>query len=116
MENRDFAQQLDKRTREFAIAISNLSSRLPKTPEGQVIRNQITTAGTSDGANYREAKSARSKADFRNKIKICESESSETHYWFGADKRFELGTEKRKRTRFQWVQRIACAVYFDWKE
>lgn len=33
------------------------------------------------GANYREANRARSKADFRNKIDICESESSETQYW-----------------------------------
>ncbi len=29
----------------------------------------------------REANSAISRADFKNKIKICESESSETQYW-----------------------------------
>ena len=81
MENRDFAQNLEKRTREFAVAIIRLSSQLPKTPEGQVVKNQITKAGTSVGANYREANRARSKADFRNKIKICESEASETQYW-----------------------------------
>jgi four helix bundle protein len=46
-----------------------------------VIRNQITKAGTSIGANYREANRARSRADFKNKIKICESEASETQYW-----------------------------------
>ena len=45
------------------------------------MRNQITKAGTSVGANYREANRARSKADFRSKIKICESEASETQYW-----------------------------------
>ena len=81
MENREFAKRLEKRTREFAVAIIKLSSRLPKTPEGQVIKNQITKAGTSIGANYREANRARSKADFRNKIKIGESEASETQYW-----------------------------------
>jgi len=58
-----------------------LSTTLPNTPEGRVIRNQITKSGTSIGANYREANRARSKADFRNKIKICESEASETQYW-----------------------------------
>ena len=41
----------------------------------------MTKAGTSVGANYREANRARSKADFRNKIAICESEASETQYW-----------------------------------
>jgi four helix bundle protein len=54
---------------------------LPDTPEGRVVRNQITKAGTSVGANYREANRARSKADFRSKIKICEGEASETQYW-----------------------------------
>ncbi len=81
MDNKDFAQKLEKRTRDFAIAIINLSSRLPTTTEGNVVKNQITKAGTSVGANYREANRARSKADFRNKIKICESEASETQYW-----------------------------------
>ena len=28
-----------------------------------------------------EANRARSRADFKNKIKICESEASETQYW-----------------------------------
>ena len=29
----------------------------------------------------REANRAKSRADFRNKIKICESEASETQFW-----------------------------------
>ncbi|MGR3175492.1 MAG: four helix bundle protein [Candidatus Scalindua sp.] len=45
------------------------------------MRNQITKSGTSIGANYRESNRARSKPDFKNKIKICESEASETQYW-----------------------------------
>jgi len=54
---------------------------LPNTSESKVIKNQITKSGTSIGANYREANRSRSKADFRNKIRICESEASETQYW-----------------------------------
>jgi len=46
-----------------------------------VIRKQITKSGTSVGANYREANRSRSRADFKNRIKICESEASETQYW-----------------------------------
>ena len=61
--------------------IIRLSTTLPNTPEGKVIRNQITKSGTSIGANYREANRARSKPDFKNKIAICESEASETQYW-----------------------------------
>ncbi len=81
MDNKEFSKMLEKRILKFGIKIINLSRALPNTPEGIVIRNQITKSGTSIGANYREANHARSKADFRNKIKICESEASETQYW-----------------------------------
>ncbi len=46
-----------------------------------MVRMQITKCGTSAGANYREANRAGSKADFRSKIKICESEAGEMQYW-----------------------------------
>jgi len=81
MKNTEFAQELEQRTKRFAVSIIKLSTSLPKTPEALVLRNQITKSGTSVGANYREANRARSKADFKNKIKICEAEASETQYW-----------------------------------
>ncbi len=81
MNNKDFSKQLEYRTKLFAIRIIKLSGSLPHSTEGRVIRNQITKSGTSIGANYREANRGRSKADFANKIKICESEASETVYW-----------------------------------
>ncbi len=71
-----------------------LSAKLPNTPEGKVVRNQITKSGTSVGANYREANRARSRADFKNKISICESEASETQYWMAViEKTGWLSTE-----------------------
>ena len=76
-----FIRNLEKRTRTFAVSIIKLSGKLPDNPEGKVIRNQLTKAGTSIGANYREANRSRSKPDFKSKIKICESEASETQYW-----------------------------------
>jgi four helix bundle protein len=81
MDNKDFSKELEKRTRKFTVRVIKLSKELPNTPEGRIIRNQITKSGTSIGANYREANRARSRADFKNKIKICESEASETQYW-----------------------------------
>ena len=81
MDNIEFSKQLEKRTRIFAVRIIRRSSTLPNTPEGMVVRNAMTKAGTSIGANYREANRARSRRDFKNKIKICESEASETQYW-----------------------------------
>ena len=81
MDNKEFSEVLEKRTRQFAVRIIRLSTELPNTPEGRVVRYQLTKAGSSVGANYREANRARSQADFYNKIKISESEASETQYW-----------------------------------
>ena len=81
MNNKEFGKQLENRTKDFAISIIRLSSSLPNSAEGKVIKNQITKSGTSIGANYREANKARSNADFSNKIKISEGEASETCYW-----------------------------------
>jgi four helix bundle protein len=81
MNNKEFSKLLEVRTRKFAIAIIRLSAKLPLTYEAKVIRNQITRSGTSIGANYREANRPRSKSDFSNKIRICESETNETLYW-----------------------------------
>jgi four helix bundle protein len=81
MERKQFAKNLEKRTLKFAVQIIRISIQLPNSPEGMVVKNQITKSGTSMGANYREANRSRSRADFKNKIKICESEASETQFW-----------------------------------
>lgn len=81
MTNKEFAEQLEKRTIKFAIDILNLSATLPNTSEAFVLRNQLTKSGTSIGANYREANRSRSKKDFKNKISISLGEASETDYW-----------------------------------
>ena len=81
MDNKEFAKKLEERTKKFAISVIKLSVQLPGSPEGRVIRTQFTKAGTSVGANYRESNRARSKADFNSRIRICESEASESVYW-----------------------------------
>ena len=81
MKNKEFAEKLEHRTLLFSVRIIRLSARLPNTPEGRVVKNQIARSGTSIGANYREANRARSRADFKNRIAICETEASETQYW-----------------------------------
>jgi four helix bundle protein len=60
MENKEFSKKLEQRTKAFAIRIIRLSILLPDSVEGKIIRNQLTKAGTSIGANYREANRAKS--------------------------------------------------------
>jgi four helix bundle protein len=80
-ERKKFAKAMEMRTRRFAARVIQLSVMLPNSPEAIIIRRQSTKSGTSIGANYREANRARSRADFKSRIKICESEASETQYW-----------------------------------
>jgi four helix bundle protein len=61
MDNKEFSKELEKRTRKFAVRIIRLSTALPNTLEGRVVKNQIIKSGTSIGANYREPNRARSK-------------------------------------------------------
>jgi four helix bundle protein len=74
-------KDLRERTKKFALKIIQLVSSLPNTREADIIGRQLLKAGTSVGANYREANRARSKAEFRAKIGIVEQESDESLYW-----------------------------------
>lgn len=72
---------LKERTKAFALRIVKLSAALPTTREGNVIGHQVLRSGTSIGANYAEADSARSKAEFAAKVGDSMKEASETVYW-----------------------------------
>jgi len=72
---------LEKRTLLFS---KNLIVFLNRCPKGTItipLIDQVLRAGTSIGANYREANGASSKKDFQNKIYICKKEANETLYW-----------------------------------
>lgn len=72
---------LPVRTKLFALRVIRLYAALPKTTESQVIGKQILRSGTSVGAHYREAKRARSTAEFVSKIECALQELEETIYW-----------------------------------
>jgi len=80
---------LETRTKRFALSIIELVGNLPRCKASDVIGYQLLRSGTSIGANYREATRAQSRDDFIYKIGICEKETSETEYWLelaqGAD-------------------------------
>ncbi len=79
--NKEFGQQLEKRTKAFAVKMIQLASHLPHSREADSIARQMVRSGTSVGANYREANRAVSRADFNHIISVCEKEASETQYW-----------------------------------
>jgi four helix bundle protein len=81
MKNKVFAKELEERTKKFSVNIIRYSSSLTNTVEYNIIRKQMVRSATSIGANYREANRSRSKADFISRLRICQSEASETEYW-----------------------------------
>ena len=90
MKNKDFGKIMEERTLIFSASVLRISATLTLLPEQKSIRSQLSRSVTSIGANYREANRSRSKADFRHKIKICESETNETIYWLELLKMLKL--------------------------
>lgn len=67
-------------TFKFALKIIDFCGQLDGMKKFAV-SNQLIKAGTSIGANVREAQNAESKADFIHKFKISAKEAEETEYW-----------------------------------
>ena len=73
--------ELRERLLDYAIRIVKLCAALPGTPEARVVRGQLLRAGTSPGAQYREACRARSRTEFISKIDSAQQELDEADYW-----------------------------------
>ena len=74
-------EEMRERTKKFALRIVKMFCCLPKTTEAQVLGKQALRAGTSIGANYREASRSRSNSELIAKLGIVEQEADETAYW-----------------------------------
>lgn len=75
------ADELKKRTFQFAVSIVTLVKALPSTLEARRIAGQLFDAGTSVAANYRAACKARSHAEFVAKMGIVVEEADESQFW-----------------------------------
>lgn len=90
-------KELEDRTKTFALYVIKFVSALPKSEVSRVVGYQLLKAGTSIGANYREANRAESKKDFIHKIAIIEKEAAETQYWLELCAEADIGNEKQRR-------------------
>lgn len=95
MKDEEEARNLGERTTEFALRIVRMFTALPKTDEARTIGRQVLRSGTSIGANYREARRARSTAEFISKIGDCLKEADETDYWLDLLARAEIVHETK---------------------
>jgi four helix bundle protein len=69
------------RTKQFAVRCITLFTALPKSEVARVLGRQMLRSATSVGAHYREAKRAKSDADFVSKVEGALQELEETAYW-----------------------------------
>jgi four helix bundle protein len=72
---------LEERLISFAVMISEIADRLPRTRLGRHVYGQLVRCGTSVAPNYAEAQNAESRRDFIHKMKICLKELGETVVW-----------------------------------
>jgi four helix bundle protein len=93
--------ELEKRTMQCALRIIAFVATLPKNKAGDVVGYQLVKAGTSVGANYREANRAESRNDFIHKIAIVEKEASESQYWLKLCDEGKLGDVEQRRWLLQ---------------
>ena len=75
------AQQMRRRTKEFALRVIRMFRSMPRSEEARVIGKQLLRAGTSGAANYRAVGRARSKAEFIAKMGTVVEEADETVFW-----------------------------------
>ena len=74
-------QDMNLRTKQFAIDVWSLCSQFPHSREFTNYVNQLLRCSSSVGANFRAVGRAKSKADFINKLKIVEEEADESQFF-----------------------------------
>ena len=91
-------KELEERTRGFALQVIIFVGALPKNRIADILGKQLLRAGTSIGANYREANRAESRQDFHHKIALVEKEAAETLYWLQLCRDSHLGDSRTCET------------------
>ncbi len=72
---------LAERTRLFALSVVSFCRALPESKEAQEAAGQLRRAANAMRANYRAARRARSRAEFRAKLGIVFEEADESADW-----------------------------------
>jgi four helix bundle protein len=68
-------------------AVRRLLPALQRDAASKHVAKQLWRAATGGGANYEEARSAESTADFVHKLRVATKELREAHYWLSVVQR-----------------------------
>ena len=89
-----YVVDLKERTFKFAVDVLLLIRTVTNNKENDVIKYQLSKAGTSVGANYEESQATNSRADFRHKIGISLKEIREANYWLRIMESIKIGEQE----------------------
>lgn len=81
VKNSEFAEELQKRTKKFAIDVIKMYKKLPSSEDARIVGRQLLKSATSVASNYRAACRARSDNEFYSKLSIVVEEADETVFW-----------------------------------
>lgn len=74
-------QNLQLRTKQFALEVVKFCESLPKDETSRMLPRQLLRSGTSVGANYRAVCRSKSKPDFISKLGTVLEEADESAFW-----------------------------------
>ena len=75
------AQELQQRTKKFALNTLVFLNSIPYSTSNQTIKNQLARSATGIAANYRAALKARSHKEFISKLGLVVEEADESWFW-----------------------------------
>lgn len=93
------ADELAERARRFCVRVVKFVRTLPRDPVIDGIARQLGKAATSESANYRAARRARSPDEFASTMGLVAQEADESEHWLDV-----LGESKlASGPEFEWL-------------
>jgi four helix bundle protein len=92
-ETKDYNIEFRERLLNFAVDIIKFLSTIPRLPEYNVLRYQLSKSGSSVGANYEESQSSSYK-EFAQKTRISLREANESKFWLKIIDKLKIGNRK----------------------
>jgi four helix bundle protein len=93
-ETKDYNIEFRERLLNFAVDIIKFLSTIPRLPEYNVLRYQLSKSGSSVGANYEESQSSSYK-EFAQKTRISLREANESKFWLKIIDKLKIGNRKK---------------------
>lgn len=75
-------EELQDRTKRFAVQVMKLVQNLPDTIAGRAVARPLVRCGTAVGSTWRATCKSRNRFDFLSRIGVVEEAADESCYWF----------------------------------